>query len=110
MPFPTDAVQAALEYAVAFVMAAGGGVNLAGPAGIRAAYARWGYPAGFRFVTAMLEALSATLVLIEETRPWGLMLAAAIMFAAIATLVRAREYLHALPAIAICVAAVIALA
>ena len=38
MPFPTDAVQAVLGYAVAFVMATGGVVNLAGPAGIRAAF------------------------------------------------------------------------
>ncbi|ARR56046.1 hypothetical protein HY78_22630 [Rhizorhabdus wittichii DC-6] len=110
MPFPTDSVQAVLGYAVAFVMATGVAVNLAGPAGIRAAYARWGYPAGFRFVTALLEALSAILIPIEATRPWGLMLAAAIMLAAIATLVRAREHLHALPAIAIGLAAVAALA
>ena len=109
MPFPTDAVQAVLGYAVAFVMATGGVVNLAGPAGIRAAYARWGYPAGFRFVTASLEAFSAILVLVGATRSSGLLLAVAIMLAAIATLVRAREYLHALPAIAIGVAAVMAL-
>ena len=106
----SSATQLYLAYGVAAIMAIGALVNLVGPAGIRDAYARWRYPANFRFVTAALEALSAVLVVIEATRAAGLLLTAAIMIAAVATLVRARELAHMAPGLIVLAAALLALA
>lgn len=85
--------------AVAAVYAIGAIVNLTGPGSIPDDYARWGYPRGFRFVTAGLEAIALALILDPEMRTAGLMLGGAVMAAAIATLIRARAYFHTIPAL-----------
>lgn len=95
----STAAQSWLVYIVAAIFVVGALVNLIGPAGVRASYLRWGYPAGFRFVTAALEAAAAALMLLPATRTIGLNVGIAIMLAAIATLIRAREPLHSIPAI-----------
>lgn len=70
--------------------------NWIAPANVRAEYARWGYPDWFHYVTAVLELLVAALLLFASTRFWGIGLGAAIMLAAIATLLIHKEYRHAL--------------
>lgn len=92
------AVQPWALHAIVAVFTIGTFVHLLAPASLGDYYARWGYPRGFRFVTATLEALAAILVLLPSTRFAGLVLACLIMIAAIVTLVRAREYGRIVPA------------
>ncbi|MEB2848037.1 DoxX family protein [Endobacterium cereale] len=56
---------------------------------LRQTYRQWGYPDGFHYVTAALEFIAAVLLFIPGTRLFGAALAAAIMLAAIATLLKA---------------------
>jgi hypothetical protein len=86
-------------YAVVAVFAIGTLVNLIAPGSLRQDYVRWGYPAGFNFVTAAFEAVTLALLLLPATRLAGLILAGVIMIAAVATLVRAREFAHTIPAL-----------
>jgi DoxX-like family len=67
-------------------------VNMVGPE-----YDRWGYPDWFHFVTGGLELVVALLLLSVPTRLLGVALGCAIMLAAIATVVRHREYHRAGP-------------
>ena len=63
-------------------------------------FARWGYPAWFRFLCGALELLSAALLFGQQTRVLGLTLAGAIMVAALFTLLRNREpFGHLAPAL-----------
>lgn len=94
-------------YVVTGVFALGAIINLIAPGSIREDYTRWGYPNGFRFVTAALEALAVVLILLPSTRLAGLALGGLIMLAAIATLVRTREYSHAIPAAIVLVASIL---
>jgi len=94
----SPAVEAAALYLLIGVFTIGALVNLIGPRPIRAEYERWGYPKNFRFVTAALEAITVALLLLPSTRLAGLALGAAIMVAAIATLVRAGQYRQTAPA------------
>ncbi len=78
----------------------GGIVNWAAPAGIKKDYRRWGYPRWFHYVTAILEFSVSVLLFFPETRLWGAAMGAAVMAAALGTLVIHREYAHAIaPAI-----------
>jgi hypothetical protein len=67
-------------------------VKLVGPD-----YQRWGYPDWFHFVSGGLELLVALLLPALMTRAFGIALGCAIMLAAIATVVRHREYHRAVP-------------
>jgi hypothetical protein len=87
-----------ITWLIIVIFAAGAIVNLVAPGSIRDEYKRWGYPVGFRFVTAALEFAAAILMVIPSARSAGLILASLIMLAAIATLVRAKEFSHAIPA------------
>jgi hypothetical protein len=39
---------------------------------VQAQFLRWGYPAWWNFITAALETLSAALIVLPETRIWGI--------------------------------------
>lgn len=80
--------------AVFFVVGAIG--NGLAPANVRAEYARWGYPDWFHHITAALELLVAFLLVFVSTQLAGCALGAAVMLAAIVTLLRHKEYKHAL--------------
>lgn len=56
---------------------------------LRETYRNWGYPAGFHYVTAVLELVAAIFFAIPSTRVLGSALASCIMIAAILTLWRA---------------------
>jgi DoxX-like family len=60
-------------------------------------YRRWGYPDWFHFVSGGLELAVALLLPGMTTRPLGVALGCAIMLAAVATVVRHREYQRAAP-------------
>ena len=72
-----------------------------GGAAVQAGFIRWGYPAWWNFVTAAFEVLGAALIVLPETRIWGLALGAMVMIAAIATVTWRREYMHLPPAVAL---------
>ena len=72
-----------------------------GGAVVQAQFLRWGYPAWWNFMTAALEIASAALIVLPETRIWGLALAAMVLIAAIATLTWRREYEHLPPGVAL---------
>lgn len=86
---------------LAAVFAAAAAAHLAGPAPLRALYARWRYPKGFREVTGVLFALAAGLIAFPLTRIAGLAVAAAVMFLAATTLLHHRQYRYAAPVIAL---------
>jgi len=71
--------------------------NAAGGAAIQAQFQRWGYPAWWNFVTAALELFDAVLIILPETRLFGLALGAVVMIAATATVIWRREYKHLRP-------------
>ncbi|WP_104494225.1 DoxX family protein [Paracoccus denitrificans] len=75
-----------------------------------AAYARWGYPGWFHYVTAALELLAAILLLRAPTRPYGEGLGACIMTAAALTTLTHAEYDHSIAPLVVLSVAVIVLA
>ncbi|WP_240200157.1 MULTISPECIES: DoxX family protein [Paracoccus] len=73
-----------------------------------AAYARWGYPGWFHYVTAALELLAAILLPRAPTRPYGAGLGACIMAAAALTTLIHAEYDHSIaPLVALSVALIV---
>ena len=63
----------------------------------QAGVVRWGYPAWWGRVTGALEVAAAALIALPVTRLAGLILGAAIIAAAILTVVRHREFAHLAP-------------
>ncbi len=59
-----------------------------------AAYAAWGYPAWFHYVTALLELTAAVLLIGAASRPHGAALGALVMAAATLTTVVHGDYGH----------------
>jgi uncharacterized membrane protein YphA (DoxX/SURF4 family) len=90
-----------LAWLLALAFLGAGVVNAAGSAAIRDDFVRWGYPRWWNLVTGGLEVLVAALIAIPATRVAGLMLGAAICVAAVATVVRYKDYGHLPPGIAL---------
>ena len=88
-------------YALALVFWVAGVVQLAGPGMVRRAYHRWGYPARIFRLTGAMELLAATLLAVSAARPLGIALAAGVNFIAVVLLLKNREYLLALPGMAV---------
>ena len=83
-----------------FVVAAffGAGVfNAIGTAEAQSDFARWGYPRWWGILTGGLEILSAVLIALPVSRTFGLTLGAAIISAAVLTVVRHRDFSHLVP-------------
>ncbi|MCP5412298.1 MAG: hypothetical protein H6924_09215 [Alphaproteobacteria bacterium] len=60
-------------------------------------YRRWGYARGFHYVAGTLQALTALFLWVEQTRIWGGILAAAILFFTVVALLNRRHYFYAVP-------------
>ena len=101
MPIHHIPTASALAWLLAFAFAGAGIFNAMGGAAVQARFVRWGYPARWNFITAVLEILSAALIVFPETRIWGLALAALVLIAAIATVTWLREYEHLPPGVAL---------
>ena len=71
--------------------------NAVGTRATRDDFVRWGYPRWWCRVTGGLEIAAAALIAVPTGRDAGLALGAVIIVAAIATVLRRREFSHAAP-------------
>jgi len=88
-----------VAWPLALALLGAGVVNAIGSPAIKDDFVRWGYPRWWNLVTGGLEVLAAGLIAISATRAAGLGLAAVICVAAVATVVRMKEYGHATPGV-----------
>ena len=95
-----------LPIALGIVMIGAGAVNFVAPGSVPDSFARWGYPAGFHRVTGGLEVIAGLLLLIPATSRAGAIGSAAILLAAVITLIRLRDWKHVPGAIALTAVAV----
>ncbi len=96
-----NSMPSAIGWLLAFAFAGAALFNAMGGPAVQAQFLRWGYPAWWNFMTAALEMLSAALIVLPETRIWGLALGAMVLIAAIATVTWRREYQHLPPGVAL---------
>jgi uncharacterized membrane protein YphA (DoxX/SURF4 family) len=90
-------VQSALSWlpdVLGVVMVGAGIVNFIGPASVREAFARWGYPSGFHRITGALEIAAGLLLILPATVQLGAIATAIILIGAIGTLIRSRDWSH----------------
>jgi hypothetical protein len=71
--------------------------NALGTAATKSDFARWGYPRWWGRFTGALEMVCAVLIAFPASRIVGLALGAAIILAAILTVLRHREFSHIVP-------------
>lgn len=88
---------AAISLASLFAFAAV--LHLAAPRALRNGYRRWQFAPGFYYVAGIAQLFAAVFLAVPQTRIWGGILAAAIFFVAVTSLLNHRKYLYALPAI-----------
>jgi DoxX-like family len=72
-------------------------VNAIGTSATRSDFAQWGYPSWWGRFTGALEVMSAVLIALPAARIVGLALGAAIIAAAILTVLRHRAFKHLVP-------------
>jgi hypothetical protein len=77
--------------------AAAGLINARGASAGKSDFVRWGYPDWWRYLAGGLEMATAALIALPAVREAGLVLGAAIIAAAILTILRARDYSHLAP-------------
>ena len=99
-----------LAWLLALAFLGAGVVNAAGSATIKDDFARWGYPRWWNLVTGGLEVLAAALIAIPAARASGLILGAVICIAAVATVVRHKDYGHVAPGVVLTVLSTLDLA
>jgi hypothetical protein len=78
--------------------------HVAAPRLIRDAYSRWRFARGFHYVAGTAQLFAALFLAVPETRIWGGILAAMILFVATVSLLNRRKYAYAVPAILIMMA------
>ena len=95
-----------LAWLIGTILSVTGFVHIAGPRGLREAYARWEFPARFYLVVGVLELTAAAFLAIPELRSWGVGLTGFIIFGAVVTLFNHRHYVLAVPGVILMVALV----
>lgn len=84
---------------LAALFGVGAVLNLAAPGFVRRAYQRWAFARGFYYVVGAAQAMAALFLAVHQTRVWGGILGAMILFVTVVSLLNRRKYLYALPAI-----------
>jgi DoxX-like family len=79
-------------------------VHLASPGFVRRAYTRWNFARGFHLITGIVELAAAAFLASPTTRIWGVVLAAAVLFSAVVTLLSNRQYAYTVPSIIMLIA------
>ena len=74
-------------------------LNLAAPGFVRRIYQRWAFARGFYYVVGAAQALAALFLAVHQTRVWGGILGATILFVTVVALLNRRQYVYAVPAI-----------
>ena len=87
---------ASLSILLALIFLAAGGTKLTSPDTHADAFARWGYPMWFLYVTGMVEVAGALLILVPAARFYGAVVLGCTMLGAAYTHLRADE-LQAVP-------------
>jgi hypothetical protein len=90
-------LHAASIWLLVAAFAGAGLANAIGAAGTKSNFVRWGYPSWWCYPTGGLEILTAVLVALPASRAAGLVLGAAIILAAVLTVVRHRDFSHLAP-------------
>ena len=72
-------------------------INAIGAPATQSSFLRWGYPPWWSRLTGGLEMASAVLIALPGSRELGLILGAAIVAAAVLTVLRHREFSHLVP-------------
>jgi hypothetical protein len=86
----------ALTLAALFGLAAA--LNLAAPGFLRRAYARWEFARGFQYVAGTALGFTALFLVLPQTRIWGGILGAMILFITVVMLLNRGKYTYAVPA------------
>jgi hypothetical protein len=92
----------ALLLTVLFALAAT--LNLTAPGFLRRFYRRWDYPRGFYYVAGVAQGITALFLAVPETRIWGGVLGAFVLFATTVSLLNHRQYVYAIPTILMMIA------
>ena len=79
-------------------------LNLAAPGFLRRAYARWMFPRGFYYVVGIAQTLTALFLFLPQTRIWGGVLGAMVLFVTVVSLLNRGKYAYAVPAMLLMVA------
>jgi len=85
----------------AAIFAAAAIVNLTGMRWARLAYERWDIPAGVYRTLGVIELAAAVFLIAPETRLWGIVIAAPIIFGSVVILLENRHYFYAMPVVAL---------
>jgi hypothetical protein len=81
-------------------------LHMIGPAFVRAAYQRWGFPFNAHRVIGVLQILAALFLSNPTTRIWGVILAGFIVFFATVALVHRGKYAYSVPGLLLMLALV----
>jgi hypothetical protein len=84
---------------LAALFAAAAVVNLAAPGFVRSLIQAGTFARGFYYAVGAAQALTALFLALHQTRIWGGILGAVILFVTVVSLLNRRQYLYALPAI-----------
>jgi len=79
-------------------------IHVAAPRPVRDAYRRWQFARGFHYVAGTAQLFAALFLAVPQTRIWGGILAAMILFVATVSLLNRRKYAYAVPTILIMMA------
>lgn len=86
---------ATIAASAAFLL--GAVINASGHKAVKEQFVRYGFPSWWCWITAILEFITACLLIVRPTFAIGAVLGAVIMIAAIIAIIRVRDFRHILP-------------
>ena len=87
---------AAISLATLFAFAAV--LHLAAPRPLREGYRRWQFAPGFYYVAGIAQLFAAVFLAVPQTRIWGGILGAMVLFVTVVLLLNRGKYAYAVPA------------